>query len=1014
MVGINENDKDMLRFLWFKDPGDLKSEIEHLRFTRLVFRLRPSPAILGSTIRHHLDAQLSEEFKMELIERLKNSLYVDDLVTGEANDDEVLDLYSKSKSIMQRGGFNLRKWNTNSTVVREAINRSTEGVTPPSVSEGMKTVTEEDESYAKATTGPPVNDDKTADSNIVKVLGSIWNTATDEFTFDLSDLSEQAKLLPTTKRSFLKISAKIFDPLGLLSPFTIQWKVLFQVLCNERTDWDEQLSDEHLKKWNSLIAELQTLNSVRIPRCYFDSHSASLLKSAQLHCFSDASERAYAAVIYLRSLYEDGHVEVNLIASKTKIAPLKKQSIPRLELLGATILARLAKTVQNALPQKLETVYWVDSMTVLCWIRNTRPWKQYVMSRVQEIRESTPPASWKFCPGEQNPADIPSRGMTASELVTEDKWWKGPEFLHNVEEEWPRKDNAHSDNENAMKEIAKNPANITHVLVSGEQVRQTGLHQIIDANRYSSLTKLLRITAYVLRFARRSREKRGPELNAEEIRSAEELWIKSIQNQSFPEEVCHLMSTRKTPAPILVRQFDLYIDERGIVRCKGRIQNGSLNQEAKTPMLLPSKHYVVDLIIGDHHRRMLHSGVNTTLTSVRERFWILQGRRAVKGCLRRCVKCRKGQGQPFPLPQPPDLPEERVSDCPPFTHTGVDFAGPLYTTDKGGTNADEAKAYVCLFTCASTRALHLELTRRLSAEAFLLAFRRFTSRRGLPATLLSDNAKTFKSASKEVVKIARAQEVLHYMANNGVTWKFIVDKAPWWGGFWERLVQTVKRPLKKVIGRSCLSFEELSTLLTEVECVVNARPLVYVYDDLDGVNFALTPSHLINGRRLQSTPNSSHFEIVSTHDTLTRRSQHQKRLLNQFTAAWRNEYLVNLRETHATNSRRKGENPEIAVGDVVLLQKDSTKRALWKLAIVKELLAGGDGQVRAAVVRVADTGNLLKRSVKHLIPIEVKANVDLLPQPENSVRSEQGTVAVDSRPRRRAAIDGEIIRRLRS
>ena len=169
------------------------------------------------------------------------------------------------------------------------------------------------------------------------------------------------------------------------------------------------------------------MSSVCISRCYFNN--SSNIKSSELHCFSDASERAYAAVIYLRSIYEDGRVGVNLIASKTKVAPLKKQSIPRLELLGATILVCLAKTVQGALPRNLEAVYWVDSMTVLHWITNNRPWRQYVLIRVQEIREGTTPESWNFCSGERNPADVPSRGMNASELVVESKWWKGPEFL---------------------------------------------------------------------------------------------------------------------------------------------------------------------------------------------------------------------------------------------------------------------------------------------------------------------------------------------------------------------------------------------------------------------------------------------------------------------------------------------------------------------------------------------------------------------------------------------------------
>ena len=283
-----------------------------------------------------------------------------------------------------------------------------------------------------------------------------------------------------------------------------------------------------------------------MPRCYFDYTSGNL-KAAELHCFSDASEKAYAASIYVRSIYEDGRIDVKLVASKTKVAPLKKQSIPRLQLLGATILVRLAKTVQNALPQKLETVFWVDSMTVLCWIRNLKPWKQYVMSRVQEIRVRTTPDSWRFCPGNQNPADIPSRGMSANELVSEKRWWNGPEFLCKDEKEWPQEDNSQSDNENAWKEIIQNPATTTHALISSTQMTKIGVHQIIDVNRYSSWKKLLRVTAYVLRFIRRSRKDNGLELCAEEVRSAEKLWIKSIQYQSFPDEICHLVKiTRAT------------------------------------------------------------------------------------------------------------------------------------------------------------------------------------------------------------------------------------------------------------------------------------------------------------------------------------------------------------------------------------------------------------------------------------------------------------------------------------
>ena len=218
-----------------------------------------------------------------------------------------------------------------------------------------------------------------------------------------------------------------------------------------------------------------------------------------------------------------------------------------------------------------------------------------------------------------------------------------------------------------------------------------------------------------------------------------------------------------------------------------------------------------------------------------------------------------------------------------------------YKSDSNGDTREDctSKAYVCLFTCASTRAVHLELTRGLTVCQFLQSFRRFVARRGLPATLISDNAKTYKAASKEIVKIVRAQEVQQYLAENRVTWKFIVEKAPWWGGFWERLIQSVTKSIRKTLGRATLNFDELNTILIEIEGVINARPLTYVYDDEDPLSSVLTPSHLIYGRRLTTLPNSAHFEIVSTFQTLTRRHKHLRNLLQRVTKQWRQEYLLN-------------------------------------------------------------------------------------------------------------------------
>ncbi|XP_046841881.1 uncharacterized protein LOC124435998 [Xenia sp. Carnegie-2017] len=237
----------------------------------------------------------------------------------------------------------------------------------------------------------------------------------------------------------------------------------------------------------------------------------------------------------------------------------------------------------------------------------------------------------------------------------------------------------------------------------------------------------------------------------------------------------------------------------------------------------------------------------------------------------------------FPTAKEACLPSSRVSKEPPFSNTGIDFAGPLYATN----HQEMDKVFICLFTCASTRAVHLELVCYLSVLSFLQAFRRFVSRRGLPSRLISDNAKTFKSASKEVANILRSTDIQSELASKGVNWEFIIEKAPWQGGFYERMIQSTKRCLKKTLGRSSMDFDALGTILVEIEATINNPPLTYIYDDQKGISYPLTAFQLIYRWQHTLTASDRQFEIISTNRTLTRKMKYQKRLLDQFINGWK-------------------------------------------------------------------------------------------------------------------------------
>ena len=266
------------------------------------------------------------------------------------------------------------------------------------------------------------------------------------------------------------------------------------------------------------------------------------------------------------------------------------------------------------------------------------------------------------------------------------------------------------------------------------------------------------------------------------------------------------------------------------------------------------------------------------------------------------------------------------------------------------------------------------LVASLDVDTFFKAFRCFSARRGLPRRILSDNAKTFHAASKEGRKILRSKGIKTQLTGMGVIWQFIAQRAAFWGGTWERMVRSGKRCLRKIIGRASLTFDEINTLLVEVESVINSRPITYSYDDTDGISYASTPSHLIYGRSILDDPYDSFFEVVSTQESLTRRAKYHRKLLNDFLRRCKREYRLSLREI--ASSKKLDIKPHASVGDIVSLYDEQSKRNFWKICRVTELIVGNDGNVRAAKVKIPDRRgtSILTRSFKHLIPLEVQAS----------------------------------------
>ncbi|KAK2578989.1 hypothetical protein KPH14_012648 [Odynerus spinipes] len=596
-------------------------------------------------------------------------------------------------------------------------------------------------------------------------------------------------------------------------------------------DWDQALPTSATESWEAFECQLPELQSLSIPRRL---HHGTSNGFTHLIGFCDASELGYAAAVYLRSSSPTGQTSVALLHARSKVAPLKQTSLPRLELCGAHLLAQLLNLVTIRLlpPLRLPIIAFCDSTVALAWIRGeSHRWKTFVGNRVAAIQELLPQAAWRHIRSEDNPADCASRGMNPRDVLNHHLWWQGPDWLSLPLKAWPSSPAVVHPAEDVSAEEKATPSLLLLATTSPD-----GLEA-----RFSSLTRMQRVLAYCQRFvhnARHPASRLAGHLSSAELQRALMNVVRQVQRISFAEE--REEARQPSSRHRRVRQLHLFLDKHDILRVGGRLAAAPLQYAQRNPALLSKAHHLTTLIIDDAHHRLLHAGALATHAYIRQRFWIPDGRNVARLRLRACNRCFTFK--PTPIIQPlGSLPPERVTAANAFLTTGVDYAGPFFITSARLRGAAVTKAYLVVFICFATKAVHFEVASELSSAAFIAAYRRFVARRGHPTVIFSDNGTNFVGAHHELRDLSRLlsspkhQQSLSAAASTcGTDWRFIPPASPHFGGLWEAAVKSAKHHLRRTIGDQRLTYEEFLTICTQVEAILNSRPLVAPSNDVKG------------------------------------------------------------------------------------------------------------------------------------------------------------------------------------
>ncbi|GFW55936.1 integrase catalytic domain-containing protein [Trichonephila clavipes] len=634
-----------------------------------------------------------------------------------------------------------------------------------------------------------------------------------------------------SKRDVLSEIARLYDPLGLIGPIVTKAKIFIQELWKIKLDWSEQLPPDAMEEWMNFYQKLAKVNNFKIPRCILLPATIRI----EIHGFSDASERAYAAVVYIKCFNESGQSQTRLLCSKSRVAPLKTLTIPR----------------------------------------------------VAEIQALSKNYHWKHVSSKNNPADLISRGCNVDELLKNEMWFSGPDLQTDEYE-----DNQLFPDPSYRDELK------CAVTLSMTECSSNFYDELFNVtNNFIKLIRTFSfIFRFINNIKAKESCNKEKYLTADEVKRSTEFLAKIAQLSEFKAEIDALKKGKGVSKTSKLKALDPFLDENSLLRVGGRLCNADLPFEAKHQIIIPSKHKFTKLLFEHMHKKFFHIGAQGLVHQIRMQFWPINGKGIARKTVHNCIACFRQK--PTGVDQlMGNLPSERVTPSAPLLNSGVDFCGPFQIKFKNQRKGIFSKVYVAIFVCLATKAIHLEAVTGLTTEAFIAALKRLCARRGRISTLRSDNATNFKGAAAELNRfiklICNKNETLaNYFASEAIQWKFIPPRSPNFGGLWEAGVKSFKHHLYRTLVNSKITFEEFETIIIQIEGILNSRPLVPLSDNINEYE-VLTPGHFIIGRPISTIPEPA---ILDISDNRLSRWQYTTKCVQTIWKRWKNDYLNHLQQ----------------------------------------------------------------------------------------------------------------------